>query len=74
MTAEYRSAEMELPTSLKIGASYDILFGSLNQYLTFAFAFTSNAFLKDNYALGMEYGLLFTASDITCLVFVILLS
>ena len=57
-TAEYRSAEMELPTSLKIGASYDVLFGSLNQYLTFAFAFTSNAFLKDNYALGLEYGLL----------------
>ena len=58
MTAEYRSAEMELPTSLKIGASYDFIFGSLNQYLTIAAAFTSNAFLKDNYAIGLEYGLL----------------
>ena len=57
MTAEYRSAEMELPTNLKIGLSYDFLFGTANQYLTVAFAFTSNAFLKDNYALGLEYGL-----------------
>ena len=57
-TLEFPAAEMELPTSLKIGLSYDILFGSLNQYLTMALAFTSNAFLKDNYAVGLEYGLL----------------
>ena len=57
MTAEYRSAEMELPTNLKIGLSYDFLFNTANQYLTVAFAYTSNAFLKDNYALGVEYGL-----------------
>ena len=57
MTVEYRAAEMELPTNLKIGLSYDFLFGVADQYLTVAFAFTSNAFLKDNYALGLEYGL-----------------
>jgi hypothetical protein len=57
-TGQYPAAEMELPTNLKIGLSYDFLFNSANQYLTVAFAFTSNAFLKDNYALGLEYGLL----------------
>jgi hypothetical protein len=58
MTGEYPAAEMELPTNLKIGLSYDFLFNSANQYLTLALAFTSNAFLKDNYAIGLEYGLL----------------
>lgn len=57
MTGEYTEAEMELPTNLKIGLSYDILFNSGNQYLTVALAFTSNAFLKDNYTAGLEYGL-----------------
>lgn len=57
MSGEYPAAEMELPTNLKIGLSYDFLFGSANQYLTLALAFTSNAFLKDNYAVGLEYGL-----------------
>ena len=56
-TGAYPAASMELPTNLKIGISYDFLFNSANQYLTVAFAFTSNAFLKDNYALGLEYGL-----------------
>lgn len=58
MTAEYRSGEMELPTCLNIGASYDFLFETWNQRLTFAAAFTSNAFLKDNYVIGVEYSLL----------------
>ena len=58
MTGEYPAAEMELPTNLKIGLSYDFLFNAANQYLTVALAFTSNAFLKDNYAVGLEYGLL----------------
>lgn len=58
MTAEYRSAEMELPTCLNIGASYDFLFEKWNQRLTFAGSFTSNAFLKDNFALGFEYSML----------------
>lgn len=58
MTAEYRSGEMELPTCLNIGLSYDFLFETWNQSLTLAAAFTSNAFLKDNFAIGIEYGLL----------------
>lgn len=58
MTAEFRSAEMELPTSLKIGLSYDFIIPVMDQYITLAAAFTSNAFLKDNFAFGLEYGLL----------------
>lgn len=58
MSVEYRKAEMELPTSLNIGASYDFLFSKWDQRLTIAGNFTSNAFLKDNFALGMEYSLL----------------
>lgn len=58
MTAEYRSGEMELPTCLNIGLSYDFLIELWKQKITIAGAFTSNAFLKDNLALGIEYGLL----------------
>lgn len=58
MTSEYRSAEMELPTCLNIGASYDFLFETWKQKLVLAASFTSNAFLKDNITFGMEYGLL----------------
>ncbi|MBP5541794.1 MAG: PorV/PorQ family protein [Bacteroidales bacterium] len=57
MTAEYRSGEMELPTCLNIGLSYDFLFETWQQRLTIAGAFTSNAFLKDNITLGMEYSM-----------------
>ena len=57
MTGNFPAAEMELPTNLKIGLSYDFLFNSANQYLTVALAFTSNAFLKDNYTVGLEYGM-----------------
>ena len=58
MTAEYRSGEMELPTCLNIGVSYDFLIELWKQRITLAGAFTSNAFLKDNLAFGIEYGLL----------------
>lgn len=58
MSVEYRKAEMELPTSLNIGASYDFLFDKWNQRLTVAGNFTSNAFLKDNFGVGLEYSLL----------------
>ena len=57
-TVESRSAEMELPTSLNIGLSYDFLIPKWDQRITLAGAFTSNAFLKDNFTLGLEYGLL----------------
>ncbi|MCQ2296069.1 MAG: PorV/PorQ family protein [Bacteroidales bacterium] len=58
MTAEFREGEMELPTSLSMGASYDFLFESLDQRLTFAAAFISNSFRKDNFNIGMEYSML----------------
>ena len=58
MTAEYRSGEMELPTCLNIGLSYDFYFELCKQKISLAGAFTSNAFLKDNIAFGIEYGLL----------------
>ena len=58
MTVEFRAAEMELPTCLNMGLSYDILIEALSQHITLAGAFTSNAFLKDNIAVGLEYGLL----------------
>lgn len=57
-TVESRSAEMELPTCLNIGVSYDFLMESMDQRITLAGSFTSNAFLKDNFALGLEYSLL----------------
>lgn len=57
-TVEYRAAEMELPTCLNIGMSYDFLFEKWDQRFTLAGNFTSNAFLKDNYVIGGEYSLL----------------
>lgn len=58
MTVEFRASEMELPTLLNIGASYDFLFEKWKQRLTVAGNFTSNAFLRDNFGLGFEYSLL----------------
>ncbi len=57
-TVETRQAEMELPTCLNIGLSYDFLFDKWDQRLTVAGCFTSNAFLRDNYTVGLEYSLL----------------
>ncbi|MBO7576024.1 MAG: PorV/PorQ family protein [Bacteroidales bacterium] len=57
-TVETRRGEMELPTCLNIGVSYDFLFDKWDQKLTIAGSFTSNAFLRDNYTLGFEYSLL----------------
>lgn len=57
-TVETRAAEMQLPTCLNIGLAYDFLFEKWDQRLTVAASFTSNAFLRDNYTLGLEYGLL----------------
>lgn len=57
-TVETRQAEIELPTCLNIGLSYDFLFEKWDQRLTAAAAFTSNAFLRDNFTVGLEYSLL----------------
>lgn len=58
MAAEFRSGSLELPTCLNIGASYDFLFEKWDQRITLAGSFTSNAFLKDNFSIGVEYSLL----------------
>ena len=57
-TVETRAAEMQLPTCLNIGLSYDFLLPAHDQRITVAGAFTSNAFLRDNYILGVEYSLM----------------
>lgn len=57
-TVESRSAEMELPTCMNMGFSYDFLIDKWDQRITLAGSFTSNAFLKDNFAVGLEYSLL----------------
>ena len=57
-TVETRAAEMELPTCLNIGLSYDFLIDQWDQRITIAGNFTSNAFLRDNYTVGIEYSLL----------------
>ena len=56
MTTEQRSASYELPSSLNIGMSYDILFAENNYRITIAGNFASMAFGKDQYTLGLEYG------------------
>ena len=55
-TVEERSADFELPSLINIGAAYDFLINENNR-LTAAGNFTSNSFCKDQYCLGLEYGL-----------------
>lgn len=56
LTVYQRSESFELPTQLRIGASYDFLMGEWNR-LTIAANFVSNSFTKDQVALGLEYSL-----------------
>ena len=65
MTVEFRQASMELPTCLNIGMSYDFLIPAADQRITLAASFTSNAFLKDNYTVGLEYSL-FNIMQLRC--------
>jgi hypothetical protein len=51
-----RSENFELPTQLRIGASYDFFIGEWHR-LTPAANFTSNSFSKDQFTLGLEYSL-----------------
>lgn len=55
-TVEHRSADFELPSLINIGAAYDFLINKDNR-ITAAGNFTSNSFTKDQYILGLEYGL-----------------
>jgi hypothetical protein len=55
-SASQLSQSFELPSQLNIGASYD-LFPSQSHRVTISGSFTSNAFYKDQFGIGMEYGL-----------------
>ncbi|MDR0802854.1 PorV/PorQ family protein [Fluviicola sp.] len=55
-TLEQRSATFELPSLLNIGASYDFNFNEKNK-LVWSAAFTANSFQKDQYRMGLDYGL-----------------
>jgi hypothetical protein len=53
-TVEFREREFELPSLIRIGASYDFFFGPTHT-IQLAAAFTSNSFTKDNFNFGMQY-------------------
>jgi hypothetical protein len=53
---EQRSATYEMPSLLGIGGSYDFIFNENNK-LTVAAGFTANSFSKDQYRLGLDYGM-----------------
>lgn len=55
-TVSQQSQDFELPSLLTIGASYDFYIGAGSR-LTAAAQFQSNSFYKDQYGLGLEYGL-----------------
>lgn len=55
-TLEQRSATFELPSLLNIGASYDFNINEKNK-LTPCVTYTANSFQKDQYRLGVDYGL-----------------
>ncbi len=54
MTAEMRSAEFELPTLIKLGASYDFDISDDHEIVAMA-AFTENSFTKNQWHGGLEY-------------------
>jgi hypothetical protein len=53
---ENRSATYEMPSLLSIGGSYDFIFTEKNK-LNVAFGFTANSFSKDQFRLGLDYGM-----------------
>lgn len=55
-TLEQRSATYELPSLLNIGGSYDFNMNEKNKLILSA-AFTANSFQKDQYRLGLDYGM-----------------
>ena len=55
-TLEQRSQSYELPSLLAIGVSYDFLLGNDSKF-TPSFAFTANSFSKDQFRVGLDYGL-----------------
>lgn len=55
-TLENRSATYEMPSLLSIGGSYDFIFTEKNK-LNVALGFTANSFSKDQFRLGLDYGM-----------------
>jgi hypothetical protein len=53
---ENRSATYEMPSLLSIAGSYDFIFSEKNK-LNVAAAFTANSFSKDQFRLGLDYGM-----------------
>jgi hypothetical protein len=53
---EQRSATFELPSLLGIGGSYDFIFNESNK-LNLALGFTANSFMKDQFRIGLDYGI-----------------
>lgn len=62
LATEQKSADYELPSLLNIGGSYDFNFSEISR-LTVAAAFTANSFTRDQYRLGLDYGM--TLKDAT---------
>ncbi len=58
MTVQQRSAEFELPSLLNIGGAYEFILVEDRHTLTAAANFTSNSFTKDQFLVGLEYGLM----------------
>jgi hypothetical protein len=57
VTISQRSDEFELPSVLAIGISYDLFTDStMANVFTIAGSFTSNAFSKDQFGVGLQYG------------------
>jgi hypothetical protein len=52
---EQRAQSYELPALINIGVAYDIVLAT-DHKLTSAVSFTSNSFIRDQFALGLEYG------------------
>ena len=58
MTIQQKSSELELPSLIKIGGTYDFHLDKEDIHiLSAAFTFTSNSFTKDQFSVGVEYGL-----------------
>ena len=55
-TVSERVSNSQLPSLVNIGASYDFLISTIHT-LTVAANFTSNSFTKDQFTIGLEYGL-----------------
>lgn len=60
MTLEQRSESFELPSQVNIGGTYDYYLSgdtaNKTHRITFAGAFVSNSFTKDEFRIGLEYG------------------